>query len=137
MEGLLAIFGIHLLLSSKWYLLKHHKLFKNWITSAYLLTHIYKECGLPPWLSGKESGCNAGDMGSAPGSGGSHGGGHGNLLQYSCLENSMNSGVWQTTVHEMAKSQTWLKRPSTHMPREYICQNNMYVDMCVYVYMLN
>ena len=36
---------------------------------------------------GKESGCNAGDLGSIPGLGKSHEGGHGNLLQYSCLEN--------------------------------------------------
>ena len=38
--------------------------------------------------AGKESTCNAGDLGSIPGLGRSPGGGHGNLLQYSCLENS-------------------------------------------------
>ena len=46
--------------------------------------------GLPWWLSGKESACNArasGDAGSIPGSGRSPGGGHGHPLQYSCLEN--------------------------------------------------
>ena len=134
LEGLLAIFCIHLLLSSKWYLLKYHKLFKNLIASVYLLTHIYKECGLPLWLSGKEYACNAGDVGSIPGSGRSCGEGHGNPLQYSCLGNPMDRGVWQTTVHEAAKSQTWFKWLSTHMPREYSCQNNMYVDTCVYVY---
>ena len=37
--------------------------------------------------AGKESACNAGDLGSIPGLGRSPGGGHGNLLQYSCLEN--------------------------------------------------
>ena len=37
---------------------------------------------------GKESACNAGDLGSIPGLGRSFGGGHGNPLQYSCLENS-------------------------------------------------
>ena len=37
--------------------------------------------------AGKESACNAGDLGSIPGLGKSHGGGHGNPLQYSCLEN--------------------------------------------------
>ena len=36
---------------------------------------------------GKESACNAGDLGSVPGLGRSPGGGHGNLLQYSCQEN--------------------------------------------------
>ena len=42
---------------------------------------------LPLWLSSKESACNAGDMGSVPGSGRSPGGRHDNPLQYSCLEN--------------------------------------------------
>ena len=40
---------------------------------------------------GKESSCSAGDLGSVPGSGRSSGEGHGNPLQYSCLENSMDS----------------------------------------------
>ena len=43
--------------------------------------------GFQGCLSSKESTCNTGDVGSVPGSGRS-GGGHGNLLQYSCLENS-------------------------------------------------
>ena len=43
--------------------------------------------GLPWWLSGKESACNAGDLGLIPGLGRSPGGGHVNPLQYSCLEN--------------------------------------------------
>ena len=50
---------------------------------------------MPSWrkgfsggLDGKESTCNAGDLGSIPGLGRSLGGGHGNPLQYSCLENS-------------------------------------------------
>ena len=38
----------------------------------------------------------------------SPGGGNGNLLQYSCLENPMDRGAWQTTVHGVAKSQTRL-----------------------------
>ena len=40
--------------------------------------------GLPSWLNGKESACNAGDPGSIPGSGRSPGEGNGNPLQYSC-----------------------------------------------------
>ena len=51
--------------------------------------------GLPQWLSGKESACNAGDMGSIPGLGRSPGGGHGNPLQCSCLENPMGRGAWR------------------------------------------
>ena len=59
---------------------------------------------------------NAGDtrdMGLIPGSGRSPGEGHGNPLQYSCLENPMNRGAWQATVHRVAKSQTQLKRLGT------------------------
>ena len=55
---------------------------------------------------------NAGDMrdaGLSPGSGRFPGGGHGNPLQYSSLENSMDRGAWQATVHRVTKSQTGLK----------------------------
>ena len=60
---------------------------------------------------------NAGDtkrLGSIPGSGRSPGGGHGNPFQYSCLENSRDRGALRATVHGAAKSQTCLKRLSTH-----------------------
>ena len=60
---------------------------------------------------------NAGDLrdvGLIPGSGRSPGGGHDNSLQYSCLENPIERGAWQATVHRVAKSQTRLKRLSTH-----------------------
>ena len=43
---------------------------------------------------------DVGDMGLIPGLGRSPAGGNSNLLQYSCLENHMNSGTWQATVHE-------------------------------------
>ena len=46
------------------------------------------------------------DMGSIPGSGRSPGEGHGNPFQYSCLENSMDRGAWQATVHVVTKSWT-------------------------------
>ena len=46
------------------------------------------------------------DMGLIPGSGRFPGGGNGNPLQYSCLENPMDRGDWQATVHGVAKSQT-------------------------------
>ena len=55
--------------------------------------------GLPWWLSGKESACNAGDLSSIPGSGRSPGGGHGNPLQDSCLENPMDRRAWWAPVH--------------------------------------
>ena len=50
--------------------------------------------------------CNAGDTGDVgliPRSGRRPGGGHGNPLQYSCLENPMDRGAWQATVHGIAK----------------------------------
>ena len=67
---------------------------------------------LPGFFSGgsesKESACNAGDLGSIPGLGRSPGEGNGNPLQNSYLENPMDRGSWWTTVHGVAKSQTWL-----------------------------
>ena len=44
------------------------------------------------------------DVGSIPGSGRPPGGGRGNPLQYSCLENPMDRGAWQTRVHRVQKS---------------------------------
>ena len=52
----------------------------------------------------KEFDCNAGDLDSIPGSGRSPGEGNGNPLQYSCLENPMDRGAWQATVHGGHKS---------------------------------
>ena len=47
-------------------------------------------------------------QGSIPGSGRSPGIGNGNPFQYSCLENSMDGGAWQATVHGVTESQTQL-----------------------------
>ena len=46
------------------------------------------------------------DMGSIPGSGRSSEEGHGNSLQFPCLENPMDRGAWQTTVHGSQESDT-------------------------------
>ena len=54
---------------------------------------------------------NAGDMNSIPGPGRSPGEGNGKPLQYSCLENPMDRGVWWATFDGVAKSRT---RLSTH-----------------------
>ena len=64
--------------------------------------------GFPGGLAGKESTCNAGDLGLIPGLGRSPGEGNGNPLQYSRLENPMGRGAWQATVHGTAKSQKQL-----------------------------
>ena len=62
----------------------------------------------------KESACNAGDLGSIPGSGRSSGEGNGYPLQYSCLENAMDRGAWWATVLGAPENQTQLKWLSTH-----------------------
>ena len=64
---------------------------------------------LPRWST-----WDAGDIGSIPGSGRSPGGGPNNPLKYSCLENPMDRGVWQATVHRVTESWTRLKWLSTH-----------------------
>ena len=62
----------------------------------------------PGGSDGKVFAYNAGDLGSIPGSGRSPGEGNVNPLQYSRLENHIDRGAWQATVHGVAKSQTRL-----------------------------
>ena len=73
-----------------------------------------QKIGLPRWHSDKESTCQGGGVSLIPGSARSPREGNGNLLQYSCLENSTDRGDWQAIDHRVAQSQTWLKRLSTH-----------------------
>ena len=71
---------------------------------------------LPQWLSSKESARYAGaaeDVVLIPGLGRSSGEGHGNLLQYSCLEDPMDRGVWRAIVYRVTKRRTRLKQLST------------------------
>ena len=63
---------------------------------------------LPDGSDGKESSCNAGDLGSIPGLGRSPGEGNGNPLQYSCLQNPMDRGAWWATDDGVAKTRTRL-----------------------------
>ena len=79
------------------------------------------------------------DTGSIPGSGRSPRGGNGNALQRSCLENSMDRGVWWASVHGVAKSWARLKQLSTyddHISRKtygnkYRLQGCVCVCVCV------
>ena len=73
----------------------------KWVSITSALSCIQ---GFPCGSAGKESTCNAGYLGSVPGLGRSPGEGKGYPLQYSGLENSMDRGVWQATVHGFAKS---------------------------------
>ena len=57
---------------------------------------------------GKESACNAGDPDLIPGSGRSPGEGNGNPLQYSCLENPKDRGIWRAIGYGVTKSGTRL-----------------------------
>ena len=59
--------------------------------------------GFPGSSDGKESACSMRDLGSIPGLERSPGGGHGNPLQYFCLENLMDRGAWQATVHGVSR----------------------------------
>ena len=64
--------------------------------------------GFPGGSDGKESACNAGNLGTIPGLGRPHGVGNGYPLQYSGLENSLVGGAWQVTVHRVTESRTRL-----------------------------
>ena len=59
--------------------------------------------GFPGGSESKESACNAGDPGSIPELGIYPGEGNGKPLQYSCLENSMDRGPRQATVHRVTR----------------------------------
>ena len=75
------------------------------------------------------------DLGWIPGLGRSPGGGNGNPLQYSCLENPMDRGVWWATVHGIAKNQTWWVTKHTHTHR-FLCIDydaNSSFKICVYL----
>ena len=96
--------------------------------------------GLPWWLNGRESACNAGvtgDASSIPESGRSPGGGRGNPLQYSCLEDPMDRGAWQATVHSTGKSRTWLQRLNarahTHTHTPCTCYLEVELGLIPYV----
>ena len=68
----------------------------------------YKPSGLPRWHSGKESTCQCRRCKFDPWVGKIPVVGNGHPLQYSCMENPMNRGIWQATVHGVAKSRTQL-----------------------------
>ena len=72
-------------------------------TPLGIVYHInHKECFLHNSVS-KESACNARDPHSIPGPGRSPGEGNGNALQYSCLGNPVDRGVWQAPGHGVAR----------------------------------
>ena len=76
---------------------------------TYICIHIWLSfhLGFPGGSDSKKSTCNVGDLVLNPGLGRSSEKGNSCPLQYSCLENPMERGDWQATVHGVAKSQTW------------------------------
>ena len=92
----------------------------NTLISIYLLS--FKNDALFPCGSaGKESTCNAGDLGLIPGMGRSPGEGNGYPLQYSGLENSMDC-----IVHRVAKSRTRLSNFHFHLFLKHPYTNNKF-----------
>ena len=71
---------------------------------------------LPWWLSGREPTHQCRRRRFDPWLEKSPGGEHGNLLQYACLENPKDRGVWQATVHGVTKSGTWLSDWAPALP---------------------
>ena len=81
----------------------------------------------------KNSPADAGDsrdVVSIPGLERSPGEGIGNLLQYSCMENSKGGGAWRATVHGVAKSRTPLSIHCTHTQVQNIAPAELEGDGC-------
>ena len=76
--------------------------------SSEYLALISFRMGFPGSSPGKESACNAGDPSSVPELGRSPGEVNSYPLQYSCLENSMDRGAWQVTIHGITIGYDWV-----------------------------
>ena len=95
---------------------------------------------IPQWLSSKESAYNAEAAGNScliPAWRRPPGGRHGNPLQYSCLENPMDRGGRQATVHRVTKSQTRVKQLNrcTHTHTHIYIHTHthiLYIYMCIF-----
>ena len=121
-----------------------HALPKSLKTKKYLFhrPHCYNWC-FPGGLVGKEPVCNAGNVGLILGSERSPREGHDNPLQYSCLENPMDRGASQATVHRVAKSQHDLVTRQLlliSLPFSQVShvENRLYIPLYfIFVYSLN
>ena len=87
--------------------------------------------GFPGGSNDKESVCSTGDLGSTRGLGRSPGEGNDNLLQYSCLENSIDRGAWWATDHGVEELDT--TEPLTLPLFQYCTNIDLYVKFpCEY-----
>ena len=128
---------------------------RNWTGVSWVAGKLYlKPFKIQFWASQvtlmvKNLSTNAGDIGdvgSISGLGRSPGE-HGNPLQCSCLENPMDRGAWQATVHWVAKSQTRLKQLSMHTRRHIITLGTSFLvvlflgqyqfDLCTHIFFFN
>ena len=94
------------LLRDPWTARRSNQSILKGINPEYSLEGLMLKWGFPCSSVGKESACNAGDLGSIPESGRSRGEGNGNPLQYSCLGNPRDRGACRATVHGIAESDT-------------------------------
>ena len=79
-------------------------IFTLWLVTEVIQFDLhFEKMGFPAGLDGKESACNAGDVGLIHGWGRSPGEGNDNPLQYSCLENSMDRGAWWAKAHRLQR----------------------------------
>ena len=92
---------------------------RGWESDGEGLMYSIHNQGFPGGSEVKASACNAGDLGSIPGSGRSPGEGNGNPLQYSCLENPMDGGAWWSTDHGVSKSRTRLSDFTFHSTHKW------------------
>ena len=104
-------------------------LIKTFFNTYFLMvSHVFR-CHTSCFLGGsvvKNSPANAGDardVSLIPGSGRPPGVGNGNLLQYSCLENSMDRGAWQATIHRVTESDT-----TEHACKKCLCSVLFHLD---------
>ena len=88
---------------------------KDFSEDTSLSRNMYEE-GFPGGSDGKESACNAGDLGSMPESRRSPGEGNGYPLQYTCLGNPTDRGTGEAKVHGVAESGTRLSDYHFHCP---------------------
>ena len=87
---------------------KHRVLTIDRVFTELIKNEVGPNSGFPGGSVVKNPPASAGDPGSIPGLGRTPGKGNSNPLQYSCLENPMDSRTWQATVHGVTKSQTRL-----------------------------
>ena len=98
------------------YINRVFKLFRVWLLLLSLTW------GSPGGSDGKESACNAGDLGLIPGLGGSPGGGHGSPPQCSCLGNPLDRGAWWATPMGSKRSgQDWATKHTARVKRLPCC----------------